>query len=401
MMRIIEPGTTVNNLTSFNNVYSCTEEDLHNLQNFLNGSTFIGGITGLFKGDQSKFIGNIRVYPFSFSQHDPDGVSTDNIKRLIRMGARSIAGLYATAYIESNYNTVFDVKTFTIQPHFNNFLDYSPYTKIDLFLPYVGFVKLEPEEVMGRELNIKYIVDLSTGGCTAVIEDVEEHAIIKSYPGQIGIEVPLGTYSESIDAMRKVIDTGLSIGAAFVGSTLGKAATYGALTKQREATAIKSAVKALDKFMETRLPEIRSRGLDDEAVDEVIKVSSDAYDSAYDNFDMSKVDNPYLTGNLISNSVQKTIGIFSPTGSVSRGSSGSGWSNLFTPQQPYLIITRPKLKQPENYEKYIGKPLYATKRLNELSGYTVVNNIHCNGIVGATSVEVSTIMDALANGVIL
>lgn len=49
------------------------------------------------------------------------------------------------------------------------FLDFSPYTKINLFLPFIGFVDLSPEEVVGSTITIKYQIEVLTGSCLAQI----------------------------------------------------------------------------------------------------------------------------------------------------------------------------------------------------------------------------------------
>ena len=53
-----------------------------------------------------------------------------------------------------------DLGSVTIDPYIGSFMDYSPYTKIDIYLPYVGFRSLDPSDVMGTTLSIKYIIEI-------------------------------------------------------------------------------------------------------------------------------------------------------------------------------------------------------------------------------------------------
>ena len=48
-------------------------------------------------------------------------------------------------------------------------MDYSPYTKISIYLPYCGEYPLDTDDIMGHTLGVKYIIDLLTGVCVASI----------------------------------------------------------------------------------------------------------------------------------------------------------------------------------------------------------------------------------------
>ena len=50
-----------------------------------------------------------------------------------------------------------------------SFLSYNPYYKIHLYLPYIGMVDINADEVMGGAITVKYWVDLLSGSCIAQI----------------------------------------------------------------------------------------------------------------------------------------------------------------------------------------------------------------------------------------
>lgn len=57
-------------------------------------------------------------------------------------------------------------------PSFNSFLDYSPFTKVRLYAPYIGFQELNIDDLTGTKnvmvtLTLTYYVDLLTGSCVA------------------------------------------------------------------------------------------------------------------------------------------------------------------------------------------------------------------------------------------
>lgn len=51
----------------------------------------------------------------------------------------------------------------------NKFLNYAPYTKFELFLPFIGWVQLATNSVMGFKLTVKYSIDLVDGQCTCFV----------------------------------------------------------------------------------------------------------------------------------------------------------------------------------------------------------------------------------------
>ena len=104
-----------------------------------------------------------------------------------------------------------DLGTITIDPYIGSFMDYAPYTKIDIYLPYVGFRTLDPADVMGCTLNIKYIIDVITGGCNAVI-NVSGKGAIYQFNGSCIANIPLSAinYSGAIQNAVSAIGSGIT-----------------------------------------------------------------------------------------------------------------------------------------------------------------------------------------------
>lgn len=81
------------------------------------------------------------------------------------------------------------------------FMSYNPYTQIQLFLPYIGIVDLNTDDVMGAYLHLVYTVDLMTGSCLAQLKakrdkrtatgDAELDDIIGEYSGNVYQNMPI------------------------------------------------------------------------------------------------------------------------------------------------------------------------------------------------------------------
>lgn len=85
---------------------------------------------------------------------------------------------------------------------------------------------------------------------------------------------------------------------------------------------------------------------------------------------------------------------------ISGSGSLSGNAGLLGIQYPYLIINRPRTATPSNYKGYSGVSTSEVSRLGDLSGYTMVQDTHLQGIP-ATSDELDEILSLLKGGVIL
>ena len=85
-----------------------------------------------------------------------------------------------------------DLGEYEILPKFNDFRDYAPFTKIEMFIPYCGWVSL-PSHCMSSEDNPKIITgtllcDIIAGTCKAVIKCND--TVVAEASGFTAIDVP-------------------------------------------------------------------------------------------------------------------------------------------------------------------------------------------------------------------
>lgn len=265
-----------------------------------------------------------------------------------------------------------DVCSYDIPKYHNNFMDYSPYTKIGLFLPYVGFVDLDVNQVVGKTIYIKYAIDLFSGKCTAYILTTDSNNIqyvVHKFDGLIGVKYDIGNGNFN-DVSRNLLKLGASalgsLGGGFIGGSMGSmvGASVSNLALPPPNNPQLSGNVPID--FESMLP---------------------------------KTHNKYVDLTNISNTA---VGMLN-TGSVhyNRGLNSNFVTGLYDPNSCYLIIERPNPKYPTLYNSIVGKPLYASRKLNSLSGFTIVDEIHLEGFYNATSDEITAIEDTLKGGVIL
>lgn len=78
----------------------------------------------------------------------------------------------------------------TIAPKFgDSFLDYEPYTKMELYVPFCGTIQLNPADILNRKLNVQLAVDFTTGTATGFI--MSDDLVIETVNGNIAIDLPI------------------------------------------------------------------------------------------------------------------------------------------------------------------------------------------------------------------
>ena len=170
------PDTANNSIGVLTSTYKMTRDRLSQLGNFL----WSGNIFDSFSLVNSNPIENIiscKDIPFSI------GGGTDKIIKL---------GNVDTGVNGEKVNTNFQevtIGSITIPKKYNNFLDLAPYTKITIYLPYIGFKELDVTQIMGKTITVKYAVDVITGGCIAEI--FCSNTRLYEFNGQIGIDIPI------------------------------------------------------------------------------------------------------------------------------------------------------------------------------------------------------------------
>lgn len=113
--------------------------------------------------------------------------------------------------IASQYVTV-DCGSYKLSEFWGSALDYNPYTKIQVYLPFIGIRDLDTDDCMKATLHIKYIIDILSGDLTAQIKCGQ--SVLYKFQGNCRAIIPVSMQVN--DAIIQLVKgaTNVAMGAA-------------------------------------------------------------------------------------------------------------------------------------------------------------------------------------------
>lgn len=281
----------------------------------------------LFGGDAFNAIIGLHMLPVQ-----PD-VDTDPVS--IKLGNWDSG---STAHRINNQYKEVDFGSVTLNEFWGNCIDYDPYTKIQLALPYIGIVDVGTDDVMGAVNHLVYHIDVLSGAVCAMLHCTKGNlaSVLYQWSGSCAVSLPISGVNYN-NIITTSVTTGIASYAiagkamggmmALGGGALSAGVVSGAVTAGAAAT-IYGAMKG---------------------------------------------------------KVQKSGGFGSNAGAL----------GVMT---PYFIITRPVQSVPSSWQADKGYPANISAQLGSVIGYTEVSeiNLQCSG----TENEKKEIIELLKTGVI-
>ena len=281
----------------------------------------------------ATYIFSIVAFPFAL-----DKVSGD--PHTLKLGNTTLSDVYVgdLRYNMSKYHVIAD---FTITG--DNFTDYEPYTRYEIYIPYLSWVTLNADDILNNRIIVYYVVNHQTGNSQVSIYDVTNSKLLYTSNCQLGVSIPVtSTNAREVSDTRNSNNIGLGVGLlTSTLTTIGGFATGNPLAVGGGAISMGSTIS------------------------KYIQNENTNYQRA--------------------------------SGSVSSGQSGA-----YLPQDVRIRKTKyiPKDYNDE-YFKLNGRPLNKVVRLGDLKGYTIVGDAHLEDFTSATKQELDEIKLLLTQGVIL
>ena len=288
-------------------------------------------------------IKSVVAYPFEL-----DYSGTPSTKWSVVVGSKNIK-IYGqatedlTAYALKNRLSKYHITEDFIIERNNGFLDYDPFTKWELYIPYYGWISLSPDQVLNHRIIIYYTIQVEDGSANVYVYDVTSNKLIFTSTCQLGVRIGLSTTNNyEISQSKKANNLNLTLGLLSSVASVG----VGAVTGNGVAVVggVLSGAKAVTSYI-----------------------------------------------NNNSMMFEKAVATY-----------GTGSSGMYTSQRAIIrkTILKPK-DYNEEYFKLKGRPLNKIMKLKDLNGFTTIGDIHLENFGSATKQETELIKNLLEKGVIL
>ena len=144
-----------------------------------------------------------------------------------------------------------DVGSITIPHEYENFLDFEPYTKVQIYLPFYGCAMLDSSLVTGRAISIKYIIDVITA--TAKIKIIHENKTLYEFKTNCGTDLPI-TSSNRASVEMGYISSAVGMGVSVAsGNVIGALASGLSMAQSQFHSTTSGNVSGVLNFHDSRM----------------------------------------------------------------------------------------------------------------------------------------------------
>ena len=189
---VVPPSGSASSLYA---IYNPTLSQINAFGAWLWSDDFVDQIKKLFNDPMQAIIGLHKVY----APPATGGSQT------IKVGYLDSG---VSAKVVSNQYTTIDCGTVRLSEQYHNVFDYSPYTEVNLYLPFIGIVNINVADVMRSSIHIVYHVDVLSGACLAEVKVTRDSAggTIYQYAGNASVTLPIssGSYMGIVSAVAGV-----------------------------------------------------------------------------------------------------------------------------------------------------------------------------------------------------
>ena len=150
-----------------------------------------------------------------------------------------------------NESITINVGSITLPRKYNNFLDFEPYTKVQIYLPFYGCAMLDSSLVIGRTISIKYIIDVITA--TAKIKIIHDNKTLYEFKTTCGSDLPI-TSSNRASVEMGYLSSGVGMGISIAsGNVLGGLASALSMAQSQYHSSTSGNVSGVLNFHDSRM----------------------------------------------------------------------------------------------------------------------------------------------------
>lgn len=296
-------------------------------------------------------IVSLKKFPLSSVPHG------ENIENVYLGKVQTGAAAYPLAMQQARYNFT----SIPIFPKFgNSFLDYAPYTKMQLYVPFCGTIDIDAADFMGRNLSVEMVIDFITGTVTAYV--LANELVVTSLTGTCAIDIPItGTEQATVNS-------------AYESAAISERQSRGNRIMERVGL-VAHPVKTLTKPLTSVAKDVSTQ----------LSQAQSTYELTHINIPLRQIGNASPLNSWALEFVCRLI-IYYPDGEC---------ITFNATNEPSLITDKV-----ESFGAVNGFATVETNTLSRFTGFTQVSDVDLTGI-NATDTEKEMILSLLQSGVYL
>lgn len=165
----------------FIRLYSLTNAQLSDFGDYLWDNNFFNSIIKNQASPFENIIGLFITPLLGELTTAPDTIQIGNVDTGVSASRLSVS------IIEKDFGQV------DFAELYKNFADYSPYTKLQIYLPFIGKREINPDNYMDGKMWLKYQMDVFSGSCVAHLMAIRHGKtfIVDSYNGNLNSQIPI------------------------------------------------------------------------------------------------------------------------------------------------------------------------------------------------------------------
>lgn len=308
--------------------------------------------------------------------HELYATPTDGGYTTIRCGFLD-SGI-SSQLVRVRYSTI-NCGSMVIPEYWSNYLDYSPYSKAYIYLPFIGIQELDVDDIVGASVNVCYHIDAYNGSCIAQITCAKDGYTntLYQFSGNCAVEYPLSGGSQA--AIKAAMMTGDAYQAA--ANTAANATMWGGI-----GSGLASAVGGIAGGVATGLTGNVAGG-----ISHGISGIASGIGQAIGGYASS-------VGQRAYGQAQHTASMLSGKSIVQHsGNFGASYGAMGI-KKPYIFIRRPIQKVVNNYNVLYGYPAHKQVIIGNCEGFLRCREVHVVSPL-ATDGEKAIIEQLLTTGV--
>lgn len=183
--------------TNFITLYNPSNSQLQALASYMWSTNFdLDTFKRLFTDPMQCILG-LSIVPVNVPSGGSRSVKIGNVTTSVNMT------LASSQYVEVDCGSI------TVNEFWGAYLDYDPFTKCEIYLPYCGTHPLTMDDVMNKSIHVVYHVDILSGACCAYVKC--GGSVLYTFVGQCSCSVPI-TSGDWTNVVNGAISIAASIG---------------------------------------------------------------------------------------------------------------------------------------------------------------------------------------------